>query len=274
MDRAWIDGRYRAVDKRDEVSRVLAWLRGRGDERPVVFDGKTPFGTINPHAVPGHRIRHDTRVDDVTLPVPCLHVDDDRDGALAKFLDAGTAYLPVQREDPPGCLGVVDALRVLADLDDGPPARASSLQVEPLRPGDSIDHAQTRFAARRADRLPVVDTDGTIVGALERGRAFTVQESFQEGMGRRDRAGDSNDVGDETVDGFMEDDWCELPPQADYRECLESVQTYGTCFVTDHGRFVGILDPRGLVRGQAGPGAEPEGMPLHFRQPKAAPATR
>lgn len=273
MDETWIDDRYRAVDKRDEVSRVIAWIRGETDVPPVVFDGKTPFGIINRHAVPGHRIRHDTRVDDVTLPVPCLEPGDDLDAALRKFVDAGTDYLPVRRSDRPDAVGVVRAIDVLAAFDDGPPARASSLLIEPLRPDDSIDHAASRFAGVRATRLPVV-ADGAIVGALDRTQVHTVQESFMESIGRRDKVGERIDTGDEAVGGYMEDRWCELPSQANYRECVESVRTYGTCFVIDHGRYHGILTEEGMVRALNGPGEASDEPPRHFRQPKAPPRNK
>lgn len=273
MDDAWIDHRFRAVDRQDPLKRVHAWLHGESDERPVVCDGKHPFALINVHAILGHRVREDTRIDDVARPVPCLEPTDDRDQALRKFLDASTTYLPIRQGQPPRLLGIVDAVHVLAAFEDGPSAGVACAPVDPLRSTDTIDHAATCFGQTSAERLAVVDGRGRVLGALPRPMTIRVQSSFQQGMERMDKVGNSRDLGDEAVTGYLEDRWCQLPAGAEYRECVEHVRQHGTCFVTDRGAYKGILDAVGLMQALGAPSQE-SGMPGHFRQPKALPPTR
>jgi len=144
-----------AVDKREPLSKVLGWMRGETDRRPVIMDGRSPYAIVNARLLMGRGIHDRTGLHKVAQPVPVLNEDDDLYLATEAFADSLVPYLPIA--DGRGRLaGCLPAETCLADLAAGPLVKGAALSELHVRDTDHVDDAMHTFAKALESQLPVL----------------------------------------------------------------------------------------------------------------------
>lgn len=240
MDSSWIASDVRAVEGKEPLARVLGWLRGESDARPIVTEDGHPKGIVNTRALTGRGIDEERQVRKVMFPVPVLSPADDLTQVARRFSETLAPYLPVANgKDIAGCL---PAAAGLVAFGDGPRAEQCMAPVPTLSPSDTMEHALKAFGTTYLDQLPVLDERGRIRGALRRQRAMRVHEFGRRHIGRMDRQGFREDNREDPIEGWMDGGWTELPRRATYEDLVEALQRDGYTFlVEDGGRYVGTV---------------------------------
>lgn len=248
MEPDWIRGDWRSVDKRDNVGKVIGWLRGEAKARPIVVDGRRAFAVINIRPFMSNTVHHDTRIDKVAQPVRVLTPDATSDAVLDAFADSLAPYLPVQGDnDPAGYVDPIDVLEHIVREEElvEMEARDAMRTVEFLHPGDKLSVAAERFAQLPAGDW-AVEKGGRIVGSLPRRVLVRVQDRSDHAAGQFDRRAGEVDLWEEPVEGYMENRWGHVKPEAGFEEVVAALRDYGTVFV--HGDVEGLITPSLVLR--------------------------
>lgn len=252
MDAQWIDTRFRAVSKDDDLGKVLGWLRGENREPPVILDGKRPYAIVNLRPLMGRGIHHDTHLHKVATPVPVLDEDASTAQVLEAFDNSLAPYLPV-RDGRGQTAGIVWARTVLLEARlEGPSAGDAAADVSALSPSHRIEDAAHAFAKDPVTHLPVVDAVGRLVGVLPRATVVSIAEYEDQGAGKKDFGGRRLDARtDETVADRMEAGWSECPAAATFEDAADVVAESGYAFITQDGHYRGFLAPVHMLRAAA-----------------------
>lgn len=251
MDAQWIDARFRAVSKDDDLGKVLGWLRGDARDPPVILDGKRPYAIVNLRPLMARGIHHDTHAKKVALPVPVLDADAPSAEVLEAFDSSLAPYLPV-RDERGQAAGIVWAWTALQAVEGGPSAGETVAHVPALSLQDRIEDAAHAFADHPVTHLAVADDHGRVVGVLPRTVVLLVKEFEDQGAGRKDFAGRRFDARtEETVADRMEAGWKEVPVGAPFQDAADAVTQSGYAFAVDGGHYRGLLAPAHMVRAAA-----------------------
>lgn len=240
------------VSKQDPVRSIEGWLQGANKSRPVVMDGKVPYGLPDARTLMNHKYDPSSKLGKHTRPVQAIEEGDEPDEALLKMSEALADYLPVRGHAHDKLLGCVDALDLLAEFDEGPEAGAAARWVTPLMTSHDMGDAIRRFANEPIDQLPVVDERDRIAGVLHRSAVLGLIHSARQSAGRQDYSGEKTSLKEDTVDGFMEPGWHELAPEAGFVETRDLLRKEGYSFVAEGGVAVdgkvGVVTPATLAR--------------------------
>lgn len=248
MDDALLGTDFNEVDKRDDLHKVLGWLRGEHDNRPIITDGKRPYAILDKRRLMGRGVSNGTRLERVAWPVPCIEHQDSLDAVQHKFMESLAPYLPVRAENG-RTRGYVDALDVARRLGQGPPGHEAWLGSASVRADTTVDEALGVFASTHADHLPVLDKDHRVIGVLPRAAVLLIQEFEDQPMRRGERAGETTEIRESHVEDWMEGGWIASSVHDGFEELLDAVERRGYTFVTGaHGRYEGVVTAPSLLR--------------------------
>lgn len=240
------------LDKNDEVSKVLGWVRGERKELPIILDGKHPYGIPNKTALMSSRVMHKAAVAKYTQPTPVPREDTDIGDALMRMSEAYVSYLPIQKAN--GTLaGHVEALDLLEEVTEGPNAGEMAHPVTILSPNDTIGKAIHSLRDRSVDPVPVIDDNGKLVGVIPLSNIIGIETGRTQSAGSGDTVPDNERLLQDTVQGFMESGVLTTSPDTPYDEVLTQLKRTPYLIVASDGangntQIHGIIRPKDVVR--------------------------
>lgn len=240
------------LDKNDEVSKVLGWVRGERKERPIILDGKHPYGIPNKSALMSSRVMHKAAVWKYTQPTPVPRDDAEVFDALMRMSEAYVSYLPIQKAN--GTLaGHVEALDLLEEVTEGPKAGEMAHPVTVLNPNDTIGKAIHSLRSGSVDPVPVMDDNGKLVGVLPLSNIIGIETGRTQSAGSGDTVPDNEPLLQDTVQGFMESGALTTSPETPYDDVLAQLRRTPYLIVASdsphgHAHIHGIIRPKDVVR--------------------------
>lgn len=265
MEKEWLANDCFYVDKRQNASRVLGYLRGDRKEVPIIEDNGRPYAIIDPRGPIRRGLTQGMHIEKMAWPVPIIQDGDNEAGILARFASSGASYLPAYLGRPPRKAGYLDANTFLQHAYQSGPSAASLAQgVPPLWADSTIEDAVQAFAASALPYLPVI-TD-KVDGIVRRHSVMPYLEHNPGGMGRRDVAGNRSEIRPENLEALIEDYAPTLAADADFETIKEALNDQPVWFIDHEGiqaiTAVGVLQ---AIHALSAPPIQEE-QAAHFRQ--------
>ncbi len=266
MDKSWLADDCFYVDKRQQASRLLGYLRGDRNDIPIIEDNGRPYAIVDPRSAMRRGLRHEIGVEKMAWPVGVIRDGDNETTILQRFASSGAWALPATIGRPPRKAGYLAADTFLRNAyTSGPIASVAAQGLPPLWTDSTIEDAIQAFAASALPYLPVINEG--VEGIVRREALMPYLEQDPSGMGRKDVAGDRSTFRDEPIDAIIEAQTPTIAGDAEFPAILDALAKQPCWFIEPDGieavTAVSMLQTIAMTSGIG------DNVVAHFRQERA-----
>lgn len=256
MDTDLVRTGFFLVDKRDDISGLVGYLRGEVTDVPIVVDDGRPFGILNERGLLRSRVHPDAHVEHYVVGTRFLPAHGSAAEAVALCLTSALPIVPV--EDHGTVVGFIRAEDLVKEMaaQAGSAVTAHEVQVPAEAVPESMGMEKAVHLLREASLplLPVVDELGHLTGVLRRRDA--VQLLFTDGLEHRVGGDTGFGVGKGTVDhrsevpvqAFMDSRFARVAPGAALGTVTKALLEFGDAVVVQGQRPAGVVTPWSVLR--------------------------
>jgi predicted transcriptional regulator len=243
---------FSRVQRTETVSRVLGYLRGASDVLPMVFDGNRCYGFVNERLLISTRIDTNRQIKGFDVRVRTVSDSNSVSEIAQEMLRSYCPHAPYGKNDREESIeGYIEADTVSRELlkekTIGRNAGSIAKSVVTMRKNDSVGKAINLLKNFRA--VPIVDDEDRLYGCIEQ-RGNLIELAMDRERPRQGTYMSTNEEGifKRSVIQYS----TKLTPQCDAgsalnEELMETIDTYGYCFVCTDGRPSGLITPLDIL---------------------------
>jgi predicted transcriptional regulator len=248
-----VEKKFSKVQRKDPVSRILGYLKGQSNSLPIVFNGERCYGFINEGLLISTKLDMNQQLKGFDTNVKTMNDSKSASDIAEEMLRSYCPYAPFGENDrEESIFGYIKACAVINELlkekSLNKDAGSISKPVVVLNKDDSVGKAINFLKNFRA--VPLVDVTEKLYGCIEQRGNFLELAADRE----RPRRGTYMSTKDESIFkkpvihyATKSAPACETS-SAVGQEIIDTLDTYGYCFVCRASRPVGILTPLDVLK--------------------------
>ena len=243
-----IEKNFKRLQRNDQISKVLGYLRGEGRVIPMIFDGKKCYGFLDERLFISTRLNTKQKIRGFDIKVEVVGEEISPEDAAREMIKSYCRFAPVGENDKNiyGYLKATTAIRELIQTKGGINVRKISDPVISLMKDEPMGKAINLL--KNLIAVPLVDENNRLYGTIE--KRYLIK--FIADQKRPERGAYVSDKGESVSRPANLYSSKFAPTCAEDSELNEEVLGYlddfGYCFACRGGEVKGIIAPLTILR--------------------------
>lgn len=236
------------VEEDEPVSKILSKMQDSGVHQLPVLRGDSPLGMVFLKDI--MRFSHDnlaSRAKDFVTKLPSVESDEQLADAVTMLVNLGVRALPVvEGESIYGIISETDAIKHVDYVSD---VELSDIMSKPVRVGqaESLAKVMSLMGENNISRLPVVDSDGSLVGVIDSLSMIRFLLEPKKEAGRINLALEKKDLSGFTVKDYMRSASSLEWDKFSLKKVIGILQSSEEVFIVKEGKPIGVVTPRDVL---------------------------
>lgn len=239
------------LSPKDPIKKAINMMDKYGIKEIPILDSKKFVGMITYYDILDFvRLNPDEKISSLMIKPPTVGPDESIDKVISLMMQSGVEAVPVLKDNR--IEGLISDYDILSNYVDSSKIKGLKIRgvmqeaVNLLKSDDSISQARRIMRFNKIQKIPIVDSDGRLVGIIN---SLSILKTFYEapkkGLREGDRAGNSTNPLMMPISNIMVTNLPEVHPEDSVRSTLKEIlhkNMKGIPVTDKEGRVIGVFE--------------------------------